>query len=228
MADFDEEEDIALRVFGTPERELRRRWLRPLGYPVSPGEEEQEEEIDSNQQQSVEQPSDVPVQVRTIQSTKTSAAHKTHCFPLPAPVKQDKKDEDFPPSPEPLLYTPTTVDRFVALLFHLCAAFFFVYMKLETDSVLDRIKQEKGLIMPGSDNYGGRLKFLTFLNFVSPEFCIFLHLTLSLPSPSFPLSMSRSCTLFWRCCATCCRSDRRSCKGFATSSSPLSSYPVLW
>ena len=61
MADFGEEEDVALRVFGTPERELRRRWLHPLGYPVSPGDEE-EEGIDSNQQQ----PGDGEPQVCTL------------------------------------------------------------------------------------------------------------------------------------------------------------------
>ena len=90
MADFDGEEDMALRVFGTPERDLRRRFLHPLGYPVSPGEDEQEEEIDSNQQQPVEQPSDVPVQVRAIQSTKTGAAHKT-LFSSPRACKTGQK-----------------------------------------------------------------------------------------------------------------------------------------
>ena len=50
--------------------------------------------------------------------------------------------------------------------------------------MLARIKQEKGLVMPGSDNYGGRLKFLTFLNFVSPEFLCFP------PPHTFPLSLS--------------------------------------
>lgn len=34
-----EVDDTALKVFGTPERELRRRWLHPQGYPAD-GEED--------------------------------------------------------------------------------------------------------------------------------------------------------------------------------------------
>ena len=39
-------------------------------------------------------------------------------------------------------------------------------MRLETDRTLAWIKEEKGLTMPESDTYGGKFKFLTFLNFV--------------------------------------------------------------
>ena len=51
MADCDGEDDVALKVFGTPERELRRRWLH-----------EEEEEIDSSPQSQHDEPTQ---QVRT-------------------------------------------------------------------------------------------------------------------------------------------------------------------
>ena len=38
-------DDTALKVFGTPERELRRRWLHPQGYP-----DDGEEDVDHPQE----------------------------------------------------------------------------------------------------------------------------------------------------------------------------------
>ena len=63
------------------------------------------------------------------------------------------------------------MDRIVSLIFHLAAAFFLVYMKLETDQTLARIKEEKGLIIPESDTFGGRAKFFTYLNYVCMYVC---------------------------------------------------------
>lgn len=46
MADF---VDHALRVFGTPERQLRRRWLHPFGIP--PPVEETDDEVDAQEEE---------------------------------------------------------------------------------------------------------------------------------------------------------------------------------
>lgn len=40
-------------------------------------------------------------------------------------------------------------------------------MYIQRVVVLETLKEEKGVVIPGYDTYGGQYKFLTFLNYVS-------------------------------------------------------------
>ena len=57
--------------------------------------------------------------------------------------------------------------NFVGLLYHLAAAIFFIYTKLETNTLLAKLREEKGLVLPHMDDYGGQWKDFIHLNFVS-------------------------------------------------------------
>lgn len=118
--------DNALRVFGTPERELRRRWLHPLRFAREETDDDDTQAEDST----------------TSQELSTSSS---------------------PPPPNSSSSSSMT-DYIIGLLYHLTAVSFFVYMKVDNDGNLARLKQEKGLVLPHSDEYGGMWKFISHLN----------------------------------------------------------------
>ena len=47
------------------------------------------------------------------------------------------------------------------------AVSFYIFIILDGDVVLKRMKEEQGIILPESDKYGGSWKHLTHINFVS-------------------------------------------------------------